>query len=166
MGAADVINAAKTAWDVIDGGAVSPDVSTSTASAMPHVDDTMALSAPIGTNRMGRQIRYFNDRNPPDEVVDVYWSLNWEYGTTYKGGGAYIPNVWMTVDRSSAGWHWDVSLKIYVHNPTNAGTEKAPIARLPISLVKHVRSYAGITDETETFEWVIYGDGRIETNGH
>ena len=27
-------------------------------------------------------------------------------------------------------------------------------------------SMSDITNETETFDWVIYGDGRIETNGH
>jgi hypothetical protein len=167
MGASDVVNAAKTAWDVIEDGAISPDVATSTCSAMPHVDDLTSISAPVGTNHMSRQILYFRDTSDGlEETVRVNWTLNWEYGSKYKGGGAFIPNCWITVEHAHAVWGWKIDLTMTVHNPTNAGTDTAPIARLPISLNKHLRTKWGVEDEVEPFDWVIYGDGRIETNGH
>jgi len=166
MSADTIVNLGSKAWSVIDDNKASSDIATNIGTALPQVDDWANLSAPAGTNTMSRRILYFHGEDGK-EAVAVNWTLHWEYGATYKKGGAYIPRAWITVDDLDIVWGWNVKLTMQVDPPSNAtGDPKRPVARLPLRLTKNVWSMFNITNETEPFNWTIYGDGRIETNGH
>src|SRR3954452_13743232 len=131
MSADTIVNAAKFAWDVIKDGAPSADISNSTANAVPQVDDWQALSDAKGPNsyRMHDHVDYVW---PLDDYEHVEFTilLKWDFGARYKGGGAFIPNVWVEVPECFVGFGWHVDIRLTAQHPTNAGSATAPLARL------------------------------------
>jgi len=154
-----IVNMAETTWKIIEAGRPSADITRSTANAVPAVSDWTNLTntqGPMWISRH-RQIQYlwpFEDYLH----VDVKIVLNWEYGARYRGGGAYIPNVWVEVPECYAGWPWDVNVGLTARNPTNQqGSGEPPLARLPVTL------HGTISSPGETYHvdygWVLFGDG-------
>lgn len=158
----DVINTGYTVWEVIDGEKPAVDISSATANAMPTGADFSQLSAPAGTGRIYRQVVDWNQRG--DQVVHVGWNLNWDYGSTYRGGGAFIPNCWLSVAGTpeiKRGWSVNVSVRFHQPSLLNPGTDR-PVAVLPVTMTRRLRSLGGVTDESKVYELVLYGDGRHE----
>lgn len=162
MSADTVVNMAKLAWEVIKDGAAHADISNSTANAVPQVDNWQSLNNAKGPMwlRRRKQISYLW---PLDDYlhVDVEILLKWDYGATYMGGGAFIPNVYVEVPTCFVGWPWDVNISLTTRNPTNAASEgEPPIARLPVTLSGTVTSGA----ELYRVDWgfVLFGTGDWE----
>jgi hypothetical protein len=158
MSAKDIVNMAESVWKIIDSGRPSSEINGKTANAVPQVDDWQALQSPKGPKNWWanphRRVSW-----PFDDyvTVDCWIYLKWEYGATYKGGGAYIPNIWIEVPQCYVGWKSSLDVDLRVHNPTNDGTDTAPIARVPISvsgtLTNPLRS-----DRIE-YSLIIWGNG-------
>jgi len=161
MSADTIINGLEKAWQVIKDGEPSVEIASSTANAIPDVDDWQTLAGAKGPGilRMGWQkpVAW-----PLDDYVFVDFQilLKWDYGATYRGGGAYIPNLWIEVPTCYAGWSWDVDISMTVRNPTNAGTVTAPIARVPVTIAGTVSTY----EQTHHVEWglTVFGNGAWE----
>ena len=156
---ADIIqNVGKAAWTVIKDGEPSIDIKTATANAVPQVSDWQALS---GTR--GPMTTWMSWQKPVswpfDDYVFVEFRilLKFDYGATYRGGGAFIPNIFVEVPSCYAGWSWHVDIGLTVHNPTNAGTTQAPIARVPVTISGTVSTY----EQTHHVEWgfTLFGSG-------
>jgi hypothetical protein len=154
-----IVNAAQFAWKVIENGAASADIEHKTASAVPKVDDWMSLAGTRGPNswRLSYKNRFMW---PLDDYlhVDVQILLKWQFGARYKGGGAFIPNIWIEVPECFVGWPWDVNIGIIVQNPTNAADPgEPPLAAIPVTVKGTVSSGA----ELDHVEWgfVLYGNG-------
>lgn len=158
MSAADLINMAQAAWKIIEDGKPSSQIDSSTANAVPHVSDWQSLSAPQGTNKLTWHIKYTNGFSM--DVVVVQLELRWEYAARYRGGGAYISNCWLHVPQCDVKFLYNVNINVHVRNPTNAGSESAPKARLPLS-VTGVVSTPFWSDDME-WEFTLYGDGNYE----
>jgi hypothetical protein len=160
MTAETVINALKLGWDVIKDGRPAVDITNSTANAVPQVPDWQALAGARGP--MSVWMTYDKPVWPFDSYVFAEFKilLKWDYGATYRGGGAFIPNVWVEVPNCYAGWSWDINIAMTVHNPTNAGTPQAPIARLPVTISGSVSTY----EQSHSVDWgfVLFGTGRWE----
>ena len=160
MSASDIINAAKFAWDVLKDGAPSSDIQSSTANAVPHVDDWTALTGAQpwtwATIPYSRSFVW-----PLDDYDHVQFEikLKGDYGARYRGGGAYLPNVYVEVPHCFVGFGWSANIRFTAHNPTNAGTETAPLAALPVTIAGTVSSGA----ENHHVEWgfTIYGNGNV-----
>lgn len=152
-----VINAADTAWKIIQDGKPSSEVTRSNANAVPQVTDWSTLTD-AQTTWVGRNLTWTNYLGI--DVVEISFRVYWEYGARYRGGGAFIPNCHITVMECSVAWGFDLDLNMRVHNPTNAGTERAPRARLPISIEGSVSS--PLTSRTLGWEYVLFGDGTHE----
>jgi hypothetical protein len=152
----DLANLGSGAWEVISGDAPSAEVSSGYASAVPKDYDPSKLSSPTGTGQIRRSIYVRNASD--DEVINFQWDLFWEYGSTYDGEGAFIPRCWLSPGNPhghvSTGWH--VNLKVEVGPITNDNG----VARMPLVLPQRVHSMFGVDDETTTFNFVVYGDGR------
>lgn len=161
MSADTVVNMAKFAWDVIKDGAASADIADSRANAVPQVDDWLSLTGAQGPNVYS--MKYSNSFLwPLDDYVHVQFEiqLKWDIGARYKGGGAFIPNIWLTVPECFVGWPWNVNISFSAQNPTNAGDAGAPLARIPVTVKGTVSSGA----ELNHVEWgfILFGDGNSQ----
>jgi len=155
-----VINAASAAWKIIEDGKPSLEVTTHNANAVPDVTDWQNLTSAQGPTYVGRQLNWTNYLGI--DVVEMHFRVYWEYGAHYRGGGAYVPNCHGTVLKCDVAWGFDVNLNMRVHNPTNAGSDRAPMARLPISVSGSVSS--PLTSRTLGWEYVLFGDGNHEAH--
>jgi hypothetical protein len=157
-----IINAAQSVWKVFEGNAPSAEITSSTANAVPKVDDWQDLQGSKGPMWL-RQGWQRNCAWPFDDyiVADFTFLLKWDYGATYRGGGAFIPNLWIEVPAYDIFWGQHISLSMTVHNPTNASTVRnAPLARVPVTIAGTAKN----TLRDLHIEWgfVVYGDGRWE----
>jgi hypothetical protein len=162
MSADTIVNAAKAAWDVIKDGAASAEISSSSANAVPQVDDWQSLTDTRGPN----SYRMYYSRGfvwPFDDYdhVQIEILLKWDFGARYKGGGAFIPNIWVEVPQCFVGFGWDANISLTAQNPTNAGSAGAPHARIPVTIKGSVSSGA----EFHHVEWgfVLFGNGSSTT---
>lgn len=165
MSAADMINMAKAAWDIIKDNEPSSELDGSTANAVPHVDDWQALTGAQGPNSYQAyyHVPYIDVWPFSDyDHVQIKYILKWEILARHHGGGACIPNVWIEVPECYVGLGWHANLRLNAHNPTNAGSEAAPMARIPITVAGTVHSAA----ESYHLEWsfLLFGDGTSSTS--
>lgn len=164
MSADTIVNVAKFAWDVIKDGRAAADITDSTANAVPQVADWQSLTETRGPNV--RRLSYWNSFLwPLDDYVHVEFEilLKWDFGARYRGGGAFIPNVWVDVPECFVGWPWYADISLTAHHPTNAGDASRPVARIPVT----VRGAAGSGASVDHIEWgfVLYGTGDAESTG-
>jgi hypothetical protein len=164
MSADTIVNMAKLGWDIIKDGAPAVDIQSSTANAVPQVDDWQNLT---NTHPKPNVLRVYYNRSflwPLDDYDHVQFEilLKWDFGARYKGGGAYIPNVWIEVPTCFAGWPWDVNIGLHAQHPTNTGDLTAPHARIPVTISGSVSSGA----EHHTVQWgfVLFGNGSSEVD--
>jgi hypothetical protein len=165
MSAADIFNAAKDAWDIIKDNAPSTDIQGSTANAVPRVDDWQSITGAKGPNIYSwyYHVPYVDVWPFSDyDHVQIKFKLKWEIGARYRGGGAYIPNVWIEIPECYVGLGWHADIRFTAHNPSNTGSETAPIARIPCTVAGTVHSAA----ESYHLEWsfILNGDGTSETS--
>jgi hypothetical protein len=160
VSAETVINAAKFAWDIIKEGKPAAEIGDSTANAVPQVDDWMSLTDTRGPNvyRISYNVSYVW---PFDDYVHAEFDilLKWQFGSRYKNGGAFIPNMWIEVPNCFVGYGWDAQIGVHAQHPTNVGQAGAPLASLPVTIKGTVSSPL----ETYHVEWgfVVYGNGSI-----
>ncbi|MGZ6986617.1 MAG: hypothetical protein ACXVKP_17100 [Ilumatobacteraceae bacterium] len=158
MSADTIANLAKLAWEVITDGKPSADIFNSTANAVPQVEDWQSLTETRGPNsyRMFYHRAYLWPFDDCDHV-QLQILLKWEFGARYKGGGAFIPNIWVEVPECFVGFGWDANISFAAQQPTNAGSDVAPHARIPVTLMGTVSSGS----ELHHVEWgfVLFGSG-------
>jgi hypothetical protein len=156
-----VATIASTAWKVIESGKPSASLASQHCNAVPAgvTDPVSSLTDAQGPNRLTWRLR--KESLFTVDVVDIEFDLRWEYGARYHGGGAFIPNCYLYVPHCSVLWGFDVDIQIHVHNPSNAGTESAPIARLPLTVSGSVSSL--VNTHGVQWDFVLYGDGRYQT---
>jgi hypothetical protein len=162
MSADTIVNVAKAAWDVFKDDAPSADISGSTANAVPKVDDWQDLQGtrgPMWVRESWQRMCAW----PMDDYIVAEFSfyLKWDYGATYHGGGAFIPNIWIEVPSYDIFWGQHIFLSATVHNPTNASTiPNAPLARVPVTISGTARN--SLRDLHIEWSYNLYGDGRFE----
>ncbi|RZU51567.1 hypothetical protein EV385_3397 [Krasilnikovia cinnamomea] len=158
----DVANVASAAWHVIESGKPSASLASNTCNAVPAgvADPISSLTGAQGPNRLTWRLQMENAFGV--EVVDIAFDLRWEYGARHHGGGAFIPNCYLYVPRCSVLWGFDVDVQIHVHNPSNAGTETAPIARLPLTVSGSVSSL--VNSHSLQWDFQLFGDGNYHTS--
>jgi hypothetical protein len=149
----------KAAWTVIKDGEPSIDIKTAKASAVPQVEDWQALSGTRGP--MTTWVSWKKLVNWPLEdyvFVDFKILLKFDYGATYRGGGAFIQNIRAEVPNCYAGsWSWHVDIGLTVYDPTNAGSPRAPVARVPVMISGIVSTYEHI--HRVGWGFTLFGDG-------
>ncbi len=149
-------NIASTAWHVIESNKPSSSLASNTCNAVPaDLHDFSALTDAQGPNSVTWRLTMENAFTI--DVVDIAFDLRWEYGARYKGGGAFIPNCYLYVPKCHVLWGFDVDVQLHVHNPSNAGTESAPIARLPLTISGSVSSL--VNTHSVQWDFVLFGNG-------
>ena len=151
-----VANIASAAWHVIESNKPSQSLATNTCNAVPAgIHDLSGLTGAQGPNSVTWGLTIENGFTI--DVVDIAFDLRWEYGARHNGGGAFIPNCYLYVPKCSVLWGYNVDVQLHVHNPSNAGSESAPMARLPLTISGSVSSLL----KTESLQWdfVLFGNG-------
>jgi hypothetical protein len=160
MSAETIINVAKFAWDIIKDGKPAAAIDNSTANAVPQVEDWLSLTDTRGPN-IYKNNYYVSYVWPFDDYVHAEFDilLKWQFGSRYKNGGAFIPNLWIEVPNCFVGYGWDAHIGITVQHPTNIGQPGAPVAALPVTIKGTVSSPL----ESYHVEWgyVVTGTGGI-----
>jgi hypothetical protein len=162
MSASEIVNTLESVWKIIEDGKPSSDITRAQANAVPKVDDWTSLEGAMGP-RETRWYRKMTNRLPVswgDIVIDFEIVLRYTYGATYKGGGRYIPNIWIDVTDSYTAWFHSLELSLLAKTPENAGSATAPLARIPISIRGKMESPT--TNITLQRGFMIYGDGRLD----
>jgi hypothetical protein len=158
-----IVNTALSVWKVFEDNAPSEEITRSTANAVPKVDDWQDLQ---GSKSMWISQYFARECAWPFDdyiVADFTFRLRWDYAATYRGGGAFIPNIWLEVPSYDVFWGQHIFLSMTVRNPTNASTVKnAPLARVPVTIAGTARN--SMRDLHVEWSFVIYGDGRWETS--
>jgi hypothetical protein len=151
-----VSNIASAAWHVIESNKPSASLASNTCNAVPaDLHDFSALTDAQGPNSVTWRLTMENAFTV--DVVDIAFDLRWEYGARHHGGGAFIPNCYLYVPKCQVLWGFEVDVQLHVHNPSNAGSEAAPIARLPLTISGSVSSLVN----THSLQWdfVLFGNG-------
>jgi hypothetical protein len=154
-----VLNVASAVWHVIESSKPSASLASNTCNAVPTgIGDPMhSLTHTQGPNSVPWSLVA---RNSFGDVVDIAFDLRWDFGARHDGRGAYIPNCYLYVPRCSVGWGFDVDVRIHVHPPTNVGTERAPVARLPLTIGGAVSTMVAV--RPVQWDFVLFGDGSYE----
>src|SRR5690242_16242695 len=98
MSAEEIFNAAKNVWKIIEDNAPSEEITKSTACAVPQVTDWQTLQGTRGPMWIRMPWQRMAAWPFDDYIVAEFTvALKWEYGATYRGGGAFIPNIWIEV---------------------------------------------------------------------
>jgi hypothetical protein len=161
----EIVNHGSSSWHLVTANKVSPDVVSCSANAVPNVDDWQSLIG--GGQEHGLIFRYTAPWIwPLDNYlhVEITVALYWQPHARYRGGGAYIPNIWTVLQKVDVGMDWNADLSINIHPPTNRGTNKLPIAAVPITI--HGEIYSGLSSRRETSNFLILGTGDYETDHH
>lgn len=152
-----IANIASAAWHVIESGKPSASLASNTCNAVPSgiSDPVNSLTGAQGPNSYRWRLRQENLMGI--DVIDVTFDLRWEYGARHNGGGAFIPNCYLYVPRCNVLWGFNVDVTLHVHNPTNAGTDRAPIARLPLTISGSMSS--PVQSRSLQWDFILFGDG-------
>jgi hypothetical protein len=154
----DVVNTGVSAWHVIEAGKPSASLGESACSAVPGGPGWSGLDGSQAPNRIQWRLRYTNALGL--DVVLACFELKWEYGARYDGGGAFIPTCWLHVPQCEVLWGYSLDVTLYAHQPSNAGTDAAPVARLPITISGAVTTPFW-TDDVR-WDYTLFGDGHYE----
>ena len=160
MSADTVVNLAQFAWKVIEDGKPSVETAQAKANAVPQVNDWQELE-----HTRGPLSRWIKWEYPVNGFPDYVWSdcklfLKWDYGATYRGGGAFIPNIWVEVAEAYAGWSWNLGVDVKVHDVTNSGSKEAPIARVPVTFTFSLNTFEQA--HVNSTSVLIFGNGEYQ----
>jgi hypothetical protein len=153
----DFDNLGKFAWEVVTSNRPKVNATADFVNAIPKGVEWADLSAPAGTN-----YRNWDWRGPGLVLKDFNFSmqLSWTYGARYRGGGAYITNASVTVlDHSIGLGGYEINISCRVGNIENAGSERAPVPRIPMDVSISWTNWFSGGGGTNRFE--IWGNGPI-----
>jgi hypothetical protein len=154
-----IINTGSSSWKLVEVNVPSADISSSSCNGLPDVSDWENMSAPLGTGAASSSLKRADARG--NVVIDVKWLLEFEYGSRYKAGGAFIRTCWITIPTCNVQTGFDVQMRATVEDPPlNKGSATAPIALLRIHIEASVTSKAG----SDQRRWLvaIRGDGAMQ----
>jgi hypothetical protein len=160
MGADTIVNLAKAAWKVIEDGKPSIETTQSKGSAVPQVSDWQQMEHTLGPMSARTTWEMAVNGFPSYVWSDCKLNLKWDYGATYRGGGAFIPNVWVEVEEAYAGWSWHLDVDVRILDVTNFGTKEAPIARVPVEFTFSLNTFE--RSDVSSIGVVIFGDGTFQ----
>jgi hypothetical protein len=150
-------NIGSGAWHVIEANKPSSSLASNVCNAVPDgVTDPMTeLTDARGPNSFVWRMKMENAFSM--DVVDISLDLRWDYGARLDSGGAYIPICYLYVPWCNVLWGVTVDVSLYVHQPTNAGTATAPMARLPLTVSGTISTLVSVQSYQWDFE--LFGDG-------
>ncbi len=133
-----IINTGSPTWHLVEKGHPSADLAASACNALPDVSDWEKISAPLGINKASSSLTRADKHGTP--VIAIDWELEFEFGSRYQGGGAFIRTCWITVSSCFVGFGYDMEMAATVESPQNKGSSTAPIGLLRVHIDATVSS--------------------------
>jgi hypothetical protein len=134
------------------------DVHTSYGNALPaHVTDPFELqqwASPPASHSFTVTIR----NQLKQRVLQFTYSLQYTYGGSLAGHGAYLDRVTIIPSRISVAWAFKFNASIQIGSIHNVGTAEDPIAAVHVELYYRLVGLNTI-ERTESFH--VRGDGRF-----
>ncbi|MGH9187209.1 MAG: hypothetical protein ACRD0U_15560 [Acidimicrobiales bacterium] len=157
-----VDNVLKDRWSLVEKSEQVVDVDSDLANAVPAGSDWATdLIGAEGPNY--KELTYtsgWRTSSAGDATTTVTMRVFWLYGAKYRGGGAYIPTAWVQATAIEPALENNVDISVSVGQPTNAGTETAPIAVLPLSIAIREDPMVPGCETHQTYSVVLYGTGQ------
>jgi hypothetical protein len=94
------------------------------------------------------------------KVVKVEYTVQYNWGGTYKGKGKYLTNVTVIPNEVQAAWGFTVNMEAQVPVILNFGTEEEPLAGLQVVVLHQIRTV--LLDRIEARSYVVKGDGSYQ----
>lgn len=152
MTAAEIVNTAQAGWKIIDEGRA---LASGRANALPRVDDCQTLTDVRGPQEVSWRLHYANGFG--QDVVDIWFVMRFDHSARYRGGGAFITNVWLDVPTCNVLWGYHVNVDLATQPPENDGSEAAPLARLAVTVQGTVAT--PFWTETKQWSFLLLGNG-------
>jgi hypothetical protein len=139
VSADQIVNHKSRSWNIIAGTQPNSSLASEVCNAVPDVTDWTSISPGQDQNPVAWWLnRTVKVGLPTYEVelpgVAIEFILKFKYGSRYKGGGAYVEACWIEVGNFFLEWGFEVSVGADVGTLRNVGSQRAPIALLPIKV--------------------------------
>jgi hypothetical protein len=122
-----IVNIGKNGWNVIIGSKGVSDASTDFANGLPKGTlSSMELSGASSPQHL--TLRYYAKNGLGTTIIDVRYSLVFQYGADYEGTGKYLTTVSVVPVSVNVGFGFNVDFKIDFVQVTNRGTAENPVA--------------------------------------
>ncbi|CAF1235555.1 unnamed protein product [Adineta ricciae] len=152
-----IINTARQAWSIVDQNRAVVDIQTSYSNVLPsHITDPFELqswSSPPASHSYTVQV--YNRLK--QRVLQFTYSLQFTYGGSLDGKGAYLDRVTIVPSRISVAWAYVFNASVHVVSVYNVGTRDEPIAAAHIELCYRL---AGLNTVERTESFHVRGDGQ------
>jgi hypothetical protein len=148
--------AGEFAWNVVKDGKPNAEAHSAHFRAVPQgVDFTQLENAQLGK----WDHEFWATNLYQIHMVDVKVTVDFQYGATYKGGGAFLPSVMVLPTDVSALWGYWADLDVKFGDPMNVGEHNKPIAAVEMALILKVSTF--VKSEVATYPYLIRGDGQV-----
>ncbi|UJR34952.1 hypothetical protein I4U23_027730 [Adineta vaga] len=152
-----IINSAREAWSIVNKNRAVVDVQTSYGNVLPsHITDPFELqswSSPPASHTF--TVNVYNRLK--QRVLQFTYSLQFTYGGSLDGKGAYLDRVTIIPSRISVAWAYVFNASVKIESIHNVGTRDEPIAAAHVEL--HYR-LAGLNTVERTESFHVRGDGK------
>lgn len=155
----EIVNLTAKGWQLIKENAPVVNTSNTYATAVPNFPKSWTMltgwkGPKIVTKRKVYKNWLFGD------VIELKYSLRFQYGGSYDGKGKFLTGVSIEVDRLYVFWGYDFDVKVHIpdNTVTNIGkTTQDPVAAMLIQITYAVDGKS-ITSLTDTYAINALGD--------
>ncbi|CAF3433041.1 unnamed protein product [Rotaria socialis] len=152
-----IMNTARQAWSIVNNNRAIVDMQTSYGNGIPHrITDPFELqswaSPPISYSSTINVHNLLKQR-----VVQFTYALQFTYGGSLDGKGAYLDRVTVIPSRISVAWGFTFNASIQIASVHNVGTRDDPIAAVNLELHYRLEGL-NVVERTESFH--VRGDGQ------
>jgi len=157
-----IVNAGKTAWDIVKDNKAQSGAASSFCSAVPENLKFTELSG-WKTQSGTWKYRIENLYGVDCVVVELVYSFDWG-GTSDKVKGAeFVNNFTVYAKSASALWGYSGNVNATVKgNPLNVGSSKAIIGAVPLLVTASVSTV--LKSDSTTWLMRARGDGRLDVS--
>lgn len=155
-----IVNAGKTAWDIVKDNKAQSGASSSFCSAVPKKLKFTELSGWKTKSGSWKFIRMTGFNTVAVEVELVY-SFDYNGSTAKVPGAKFVNNFACYAKNVDVFWGYDVNINATVKgNPINVGTLEAPIGAVPLLVT--ATSSTVIRSASKTWLMRARGDGKMD----
>ena len=152
----DVVNVAKTAWEIMKDGRPVVNATTDYANAVPSGVPWSALTG-WALEPMALRWRYHTENALGFNDTDIYFKLKWDYNGRHRGHGRFINRATCIIESHDQAWGNTFESNASIKGVENRGTPANPLADLAVDI--GWREHNILQNFGGTWEFRVRGDG-------